>query len=92
MAIILFDNNKRNNLHPFTTTKAIASLRFGVVTIAERWALKTGLPTFIYTEKYLQNLTYVEKNFPKKLIIQHEMLTLMARYVIQHLILEPYKT
>ncbi len=56
MAIILFDNNKRNNLQPFTATKAIAALRFGIVTIAERWALKTKQEVFVHTEKYLQGL------------------------------------
>ncbi len=56
MAIVLFDNAQRNYFYPFTTTKAIAALRFGIVTIAERWALRTNQLIFIYTEKYLQQL------------------------------------
>lgn len=56
MAIIVFDNTNRTKLFPFTATKAIAALRFGIITIAERWALKTGQQVFVHTEKYLQNL------------------------------------
>ena len=56
MAIVLFDNAQRNYLQPFTDTKAIAALRFGILTIAERWALRTNLEIFVYTEAYLQQL------------------------------------
>jgi UDP-N-acetylglucosamine diphosphorylase/glucosamine-1-phosphate N-acetyltransferase len=56
MAIILFDNNNRNSLYPFTYTKAIAALRFGILTIQERWAMKTKEEIFIHTETYLQIL------------------------------------
>ena len=56
MAIVLFDNAQRNYLQPFTTTKAIAALRFGIVTIAERWTLKTQQSVGIHTAKYLQHL------------------------------------
>jgi UDP-N-acetylglucosamine diphosphorylase/glucosamine-1-phosphate N-acetyltransferase len=56
MAIILFDTNTRNSLFPLTYTKAIAALRFGILTIQERWALKTKEEVFILTETYLQVL------------------------------------
>lgn len=56
MAIVLFDNAQRNYLQPFTATKAIAVLRFGIVTIAERWALRTNQQVFIHTDHYLQPL------------------------------------
>ena len=56
MAIVLFDNVQRNYLQPFTATKAIAALRFGIVTIAERWTLKTQQSVGIHTAKYLQHL------------------------------------
>lgn len=56
MAIVLFDNAQRNYLQPFTATKAIAALRFGIVTIAERWALRTNQQVFIHTDHYLQSL------------------------------------
>lgn len=56
MAIILFDNEFRKGLFPLTYTKAVADLRFGIVSIKERWELKSKQPVFVYTEKYLQPL------------------------------------
>jgi len=56
MAIILFDNEFRKSLLPLTYTKAVAELRFGIVSIRERWELKSKQPVFIHTEKYLQPL------------------------------------
>jgi UDP-N-acetylglucosamine diphosphorylase/glucosamine-1-phosphate N-acetyltransferase len=56
MAIVLFDNTNRNHLFPLTYTRAVAGLRFGILTIKERWEMISGLPVFIHTEKYLQEL------------------------------------
>lgn len=56
MSIILFDNTQRKRLWPLTQTKAIASLRMGILTIAERWEKLTGLQVFVHTSPYLQNL------------------------------------
>jgi hypothetical protein len=56
MAIVLFDNTNRNHLFPLTYTRAVAGLRFGILTIRERWEMISGLPVFIHTEKYLQEL------------------------------------
>ncbi len=56
MAIILFDTNTRNSLFPLTYTKAIAALRFGILTIQERWSMKTKDEVFVRTETYLQVL------------------------------------
>jgi len=56
MAIILFDNEFRKGLFPLTYTKAVADLRFGIVSIRERWELRSKQPVFIHTEKYLQPL------------------------------------
>jgi UDP-N-acetylglucosamine diphosphorylase/glucosamine-1-phosphate N-acetyltransferase len=56
MSIILFDNTQRKRLWPLTQTKAIASLRMGILTIAERWEKLTGLQAFVHTSPYLQNL------------------------------------
>lgn len=55
MAIILFDPLHRNNLFPFTKTKAVANLRMGIYTIAERWQQLTGMEIFVHTEQYLQD-------------------------------------
>ena len=56
MIIILFDNNTRESLYPFTQTKAVADLRCGIFTAKERWELISGLPVFINTVNYLTDL------------------------------------
>lgn len=56
MAIILFDNNSRSVLYPFTYTKAVADLRFGILSVKERWEMIAAQPVFVVTEKYLQPL------------------------------------
>ena len=56
MVIILFDNNNRKSLYPFTQTKAVADLRCGIFTVKERWELISGFPVYINTENYLSVL------------------------------------
>ena len=56
MAIVLFDNSSRNSLFPLTYTKAVAALRFGILSIQERWEMKTKETIFVHTEAYLQVL------------------------------------
>jgi UDP-N-acetylglucosamine diphosphorylase/glucosamine-1-phosphate N-acetyltransferase len=65
MAIILFDTDTRNSLFPLTHTKAIAALRFGILTIQERWAMKSKEEVFIKTESYLQLL------YPIPILMDH---------------------
>ena len=56
MTIILFDNKAREGLYPFTQTRAVADLRYGIFTPKERWELISGLPVYINTSNYLGNL------------------------------------
>jgi len=56
MAIILFDNQYRQNLQPITTTKAIGDIRLGILKIKEWWHLLLQQPVYIITEQYLQHL------------------------------------
>lgn len=56
MAIVLFDNQYRKKLFPFTATKAVADLRVGILKIKDWWQLKTNQSIFISTEDYLQKL------------------------------------
>ncbi len=56
MMIILFDNKERNSLYPFSQTKAIADLRYGIFNAKERWELISGLPVYITTINYLHDL------------------------------------
>src|SRR5476649_595562 len=65
MSIILFDNHSRNSLFPFTYTKAVADLRFGIYSIRERWEALCGQPVFVHTEPYLQTL------YPVPPAVQH---------------------
>lgn len=65
MAIVLFDNSSRNSLFPLTFTKAVAALRFGILSIQERWAMKTKEEIFVHTEDYLQVL------YPTPILIDH---------------------
>ncbi|MCD6063907.1 MAG: Sugar nucleotidyl transferase, partial [Flavipsychrobacter sp.] len=37
MGITLFDTNARQNLLPFTHTRAIADISCGIMTMRERW-------------------------------------------------------
>lgn len=56
MAIILFDNHHRKGLFPFTLTRALADLRFGILTIKERWEQVSGQTVYVATVPYLQPL------------------------------------
>ncbi len=56
MSIILFDNNDRKGLYPFTYNKAVSALRFGILSIRERWELKTQQLVFTHTTSELQTL------------------------------------
>ena len=59
MNIVLFDNPTiRQNLLPFTFTRPVASIRVGILTIAEKWEKYLGLKASWSTESYLS------KKFP----------------------------
>lgn len=62
MSLILFDPAKRESLFPLTSTKAFASLRFGILSISERWQWKTKQEVFVHTAPYLQPLYAVPAN------------------------------
>lgn len=55
MSLILFDTiRSRRQLYPFTAIRPVAEMRTGLLTIAERWSIKTGKQAFVLTEPYLQ--------------------------------------
>ncbi len=60
MNYILFDDEKRNNLLPFTFTRPACDIRIGILTIREKWAflLKTTVST--HTGTYL-SIKYPEQ-------------------------------
>ena len=54
MSILLFDNNFRHQLYPFTHTRAVGAIRSGIFTPQERWELITGDIVQIQTSKSIQ--------------------------------------
>jgi len=54
MSYILFDDSTRNNLLPFTNTRAIADIRCGIYTMRERWEHLLRSKTDTLTAAYLQ--------------------------------------
>ncbi len=55
MHLILFDDNTRLNLLPFTHTRPVADIRCGILTMRERWEKYLNLTSFTLTESYLQH-------------------------------------
>lgn len=54
-SILLFDDPAiRGSLLPFTFTRPVASIRIGILEIAEKWAMHTGKSTSFLTQDYLQ--------------------------------------
>jgi UDP-N-acetylglucosamine diphosphorylase/glucosamine-1-phosphate N-acetyltransferase len=54
MQFILFDGPVRNHLFPFTHTRPVADIRWGILTMRERWEMFLGQITGTLTEDYLQ--------------------------------------
>jgi UDP-N-acetylglucosamine diphosphorylase/glucosamine-1-phosphate N-acetyltransferase len=57
MNYILFGDQTRNHLLPFTFTRPIADIRLGILTIREKWERFLNAKTSTLTEQYL-NLKY----------------------------------
>lgn len=53
MNYILFDSITRNNLLPLTFTRPVADIRFGILTIREKWEKFLNAKTSSLTEPYL---------------------------------------
>ena len=53
MNIILFDDARRDNLYPLTLMRPVADIRFGILTIREKWEHYFGVSTSSLTEPYL---------------------------------------
>ena len=56
MRYILFDDDSRFNLLPFTHTRPIADIRCGIFTMRERWETLLNAKTGTITEPYLQKV------------------------------------
>lgn len=53
--VVLFDTVERGLLYPFTQTRPVAGIRFGIFTSKERWECITGKKVDILTAAYLQS-------------------------------------
>jgi len=56
MNIILFDNQTRAHLLPFTFTRPVAEIRIGVTTIREKWERAFKTECSFFTQDYLSEL------------------------------------
>ena len=63
MNYILFDDSTRTNMLPLTFTRPVADIRFGILTIREKWEKYLGIKTSSKTEEYLN------KKFPSAFAI-----------------------
>ena len=68
MNFILFDGAFRNNLLPFTYTRPVADIRFGILTIREKWEIVLGTTTTTVTEDYLSD-KYPMVEMPNNIMI-----------------------
>lgn len=62
MNFILFDDNQRAGLLPLTFTRPVADIRFGILTIREKWEKYLNGKTSSLTEKYLGSKFPLEKD------------------------------
>ncbi len=53
MNYVLFDESRRNNLLPLTFMRPVADIRFGILTIREKWEYFLKCKTSTLTENYL---------------------------------------
>lgn len=53
MNYVLFDESRRNNLLPLTFLRPVADIRFGILTIREKWEKYLNCSTSTLTEDYL---------------------------------------
>ena len=56
MNIILFDNQTRTHLLPFTFTRPLAEIRIGITTIREKWERILKTQASFFTQDYLAEL------------------------------------
>ena len=54
MNYILFDDETRLSLLPFTFTRPVAEIRMGILTIREKWEKQLGKQVSFFTESFLQ--------------------------------------
>ena len=74
MQYILYDGIMRNNLLPFTYTRAVADIRVGILTIREKWEHALGSRTYTLTQSHLR------RKYPGA-DVQHARILIEASYL-----------
>jgi UDP-N-acetylglucosamine diphosphorylase/glucosamine-1-phosphate N-acetyltransferase len=52
--IVLFDDQRCDDLLPLTFTRPVAEIRLGILTISQKWSMLTGATVYYLTRDYLQ--------------------------------------
>jgi UDP-N-acetylglucosamine diphosphorylase/glucosamine-1-phosphate N-acetyltransferase len=73
MNYILFDDETRLSLLPFTFTRPVSEIRIGILTIREKWERFLGHPVSFFTEEYLKK-KFPLKNEPANILINGSVL------------------
>lgn len=74
MNIVLFDEEEVwKRLLPFTFTRPVAELRFGIYTLRERWAETLEYPCSVYSKPYLREIFPYEQA-PDSIFINSKLL------------------
>src|SRR2546427_13245707 len=68
MNLILFDDDTRLSLLPFTFTRPVSEIRIGILTIREKWEHYFSGTASWLTEKYLQ------EKFPVRIEVQNTLI------------------
>lgn len=68
MNYILFDDSKRDNLLPLCFMRPVADIRFGILTIREKWEKYLGAKTSSLTQDYLR-IKYPIKKMADNILI-----------------------
>ncbi|HAJ98756.1 MAG TPA: glucose-1-phosphate thymidylyltransferase [Bacteroidales bacterium] len=68
MNYILFSDNARNQMLPFTFTRPLADIRLGIFTIRQRWEMYLGSKTSTLTQDYLSRRFPLVKGIDNTLI------------------------
>tara|TARA_B100001093_G_scaffold520143_1_gene613096 strand:+ start:18242 stop:19411 length:1170 start_codon:yes stop_codon:yes gene_type:complete len=74
MTLILSDFNFHSAFLPLTFNKPIAELRFGMLTIREKWEKMSGRQTFVCTESYLSDKFEFANEAKDKLVVNATIL------------------
>src|SRR5258706_13138635 len=76
MNIILFEDHTRSALLPFTFTRPVAAIRFGILTMGEKWEKHFGVKVSFLTQDYLSE-KFPLKTASDNLLINFKVLSNM---------------